>query len=487
MPWSRRRLLWLTPLIAIPFLALALWWGVDHVEGDIETASRQVLEDTGVDTSLLTFYANYRDVEVRGTMPAGVSAAELEQLLEQAEGREENEDIRRATVTTKAAAPEALGAIALDARSDGETLTLTGSVPSQEWKDEVLAAAATTGLRVADDLTVSGLEPLSSDGAAQIQKFSSIVGGLLIGSFDSAELIVSDEGPVSGSISATDADSAAVLDAVAGDVVEVLAPPVFGSLDTAATYDGTRIVLNGTVLSTEHVSALTDAATAVVGGDNVIANLTVVDLDEAVPGSEKRIDAMASVISTFGGLASADATMNDTDLTVNGVALDSVGQTATTNAVAATSVANLRPGGEIAIADPPEPELTIQQEIDLLQAELDSLQDEIRETVVFGSDSNTLSDPATATLDKVIEAMNRYPGPAVETGGHTDSAGADEYNLDLSQRRADEVVAYIESGGIEAGRLRSVGFGETQPLADNATDEGRLQNRRVEFTAKEGF
>ncbi len=357
--------------MAIPFLALALWWGVDHVEGDVETASRQVLEDSGVDTSLLTFYANYRDVEVRGTMPAGVSAAELEQLLEQAEGREENEDIRRATVTAEAAAPAALGAIALDARSDGETLTLTGSVPSQEWKDEVLAAAAATGLRVADDLTVSGLEPVSSDGAAQIQKFSSIVGGLLIGSFDSAELIVSDEGPVSGSISATDADSAAVLDAAAGDAVEVLAPPVLGSLDTAATYDGTRIVLNGTVLSTEHVSTLTDAATAVVGGDNVIANLTVVDLDEAVPGSEKRIDALASVISTFGGLASADATMNDTDLTVNGVALDSVGQLATTSAVAATGVANLRPGGEIAIADPPEPELTIQQEIDLLQAELD--------------------------------------------------------------------------------------------------------------------
>ena len=83
--------------------------------------------------------------------------------------------------------------------------------------------------------------------------------------------------------------------------------------------------------------------------------------------------------------------------------------------------------------------------------------------------------------------MERYPAPVVEIGGHTDSGGDTEYNLDLSQRRADAVSAYIGEVGIDPERVRSVGFGESEPLAENDTDAGRLQNRRVEFIAKESF
>jgi outer membrane protein OmpA-like peptidoglycan-associated protein len=69
----------------------------------------------------------------------------------------------------------------------------------------------------------------------------------------------------------------------------------------------------------------------------------------------------------------------------------------------------------------------------------------------------------------------------VEIGGHTDNFGEDAYNLDLSSRRAKAVVAFLVQNKIAATRLKFKGFGEGKPIASNETDEGRAQNRRVEF------
>jgi outer membrane protein OmpA-like peptidoglycan-associated protein len=69
----------------------------------------------------------------------------------------------------------------------------------------------------------------------------------------------------------------------------------------------------------------------------------------------------------------------------------------------------------------------------------------------------------------------------IEVAGHTDSRGSDAYNIKLSQRRAEAVRDYLISKGIAADRLSAKGYGESQPVADNATDEGRFKNRRVEL------
>ena len=73
----------------------------------------------------------------------------------------------------------------------------------------------------------------------------------------------------------------------------------------------------------------------------------------------------------------------------------------------------------------------------------------------------------------------------IEVGGHTDSQGADATNLSLSQRRAQAVVDYMVLAGVEAGRLIAKGYGESQPIEDNATKEGRAANRRTEFVIVE--
>jgi outer membrane protein OmpA-like peptidoglycan-associated protein len=92
-----------------------------------------------------------------------------------------------------------------------------------------------------------------------------------------------------------------------------------------------------------------------------------------------------------------------------------------------------------------------------------------------------LLDESRYELNRVIDLMNDYPDMTVEIAGHTDSIASKAYNLELSDKRAGAVVSYLASHGIDAGRLRSHGYGEMQPVADNGTDEGRQKNRRVEF------
>ena len=77
------------------------------------------------------------------------------------------------------------------------------------------------------------------------------------------------------------------------------------------------------------------------------------------------------------------------------------------------------------------------------------------------------------------------PDIKVWVTGHTDSVGDREYNIRLSQQRADVVIEYLVGKGMDRARLTAIGFGYSQPVADNATEEGRAKNRRIEFRVRE--
>lgn len=98
--------------------------------------------------------------------------------------------------------------------------------------------------------------------------------------------------------------------------------------------------------------------------------------------------------------------------------------------------------------------------------------------VVFDTDSATLRPESYEVLDGAVSTLQRYPDLNVEVAGHTDSVGSDAYNRALSQRRADAVLAYLREKGV-ANALRARGYGESQPIADNRTEDGRQKNRRV--------
>jgi outer membrane protein OmpA-like peptidoglycan-associated protein len=99
--------------------------------------------------------------------------------------------------------------------------------------------------------------------------------------------------------------------------------------------------------------------------------------------------------------------------------------------------------------------------------------------ILFDSDSDKLRPESTPTLEELRTALNDHADLKVLVEGHTDGQGEDAHNMDLSRRRAAAVVAYLTSNGIAANRLTSEGKGESVPVGDNATAEGRQQNRRV--------
>jgi outer membrane protein OmpA-like peptidoglycan-associated protein len=101
--------------------------------------------------------------------------------------------------------------------------------------------------------------------------------------------------------------------------------------------------------------------------------------------------------------------------------------------------------------------------------------------VLFDFNQATLKSDAREKLARVSGILLAYPTLHVNVEGHTDSIGTDEYNLKLSERRADAVRDYLASNGINPANVGAVGLGKADPVASNDTAAGRQQNRRVEM------
>jgi len=101
--------------------------------------------------------------------------------------------------------------------------------------------------------------------------------------------------------------------------------------------------------------------------------------------------------------------------------------------------------------------------------------------VTFDFDSAEIKPQAYPTLNEIASTLRNYEQTTVRVIGHTDSTGSEDYNVDLSLRRAQSVSRYLQGQGVIAPRIAAFGAGEAQPVASNATDAGRAANRRVEM------
>ena len=105
--------------------------------------------------------------------------------------------------------------------------------------------------------------------------------------------------------------------------------------------------------------------------------------------------------------------------------------------------------------------------------------DENNGGVYFDTNKYNINEKSKQTLDKLAAILKEYPDTNVLVAGHTDSVGKDEYNLGLSQRRAQAVTNYFKSKGLASSRFTTKWYGEKNPIASNDTAEGRAKNRRV--------
>jgi len=101
--------------------------------------------------------------------------------------------------------------------------------------------------------------------------------------------------------------------------------------------------------------------------------------------------------------------------------------------------------------------------------------------VRFDTNKSTLTAAAKANLDKLVPVFNQYPDTNIQIYGYTDSTGAADYNLKLSEQRAASVKSYLAGKGLAVSRFNTTGLGIADPMATNDTPEGRSKNRRVEF------
>lgn len=102
----------------------------------------------------------------------------------------------------------------------------------------------------------------------------------------------------------------------------------------------------------------------------------------------------------------------------------------------------------------------------------------------FDVNSASIKSSFQNSLNKIGTVISEYDQTAVHIVGHTDSTGSEQYNMQLSQRRAQAVHGYLNAQSVDRQRMRTAGRGESQPIADNATSAGRSQNRRVEIYLK---
>lgn len=131
----------------------------------------------------------------------------------------------------------------------------------------------------------------------------------------------------------------------------------------------------------------------------------------------------------------------------------------------------LEPPPPVVIAEPPPPP-PVKQRI-------------VLRGVQFDFNSSAIRPEAQPVLDQGAELLKQNPDVTVSVEGHTDAIGSEEYNMALSVRRAESVYRYLVNRGVDPERLTVEGFGKTRPIADNDTEAGRAQNRRVELVPKQ--
>ncbi len=203
-----------------------------------------------------------------------------------------------------------------------------------------------------------------------------------------------------------------------------------------AMWDGSKLTLEGQVPDEAARKAIVDAATAKYGAGNVIDKLTV---DAAAKG--------ALIVTLLGQVASDAIKATRADEAKAFYPTATIDNQLTVVAAPAAKAEDVQCGDSVAVA------------------------------ATFATGSANLTSEARKLLDAVVPCIQgRF-----EVGGHTDNVGKAESNQALSERRAVSVAKYLASKGVDAKLLTAKGYGDTAPIGDNATTEGKAKNRRIEF------
>jgi OmpA-OmpF porin, OOP family len=459
--WSSK---WWPGVIPLVILwAIAAWTGTTPLESDLAARSTAALKDTVLDKLKIavagrdvTFAADAFSEEGRRSAVASVEAVPGVRLV--------NDDTRLV--------PEAKPFV-WSAERDVVRVTLSGSAPLPASKGKLLEAARASlgGVEVVDRMNLARGAPPRFDNAVSL--LLDQIGKLKDGKITISDTQVSLAG-MARDLGGREAIAAALKNLPEGFSVavnDIKAPPyVFqANKDPVAQ----TLTLTGYVPDNNVHAALAAAAERKFFNEKIVDNLKA-----SVGAPAGFVNGVTAALGGLSRLSTGTLVVSDREAKLSGDALYDAAAVQLRAGLGNTFPKDWQLKAEISVkpaSAPVDPTVCQQLFSDLLG----------KGKIRFESGRATIDPDSAGLLDRLIETALRCPSTNIEIAGHTDADGESGFNQTLSEKRAQAVTDYLVKAGLPANRFTPTGYGSTQPVASNDTDEGKAQNRRIDFVVKE--
>jgi OmpA-OmpF porin, OOP family len=459
--WSSKWWPGLVPLVI--FWIIAAWTSTAPLESDLAARSTAALKDSVLDKNRIavegrdvTFAADAFSEEGRRSAVASVEAVPGVRLV--------NDETRLV--------PQA-SPFVWSAERDVAKVTLSGSSPLPATRNRLIdaARAALGGIEVVDQMKLSRGAPPRFDDAALL--LLDQVGKLKDGKITISDDKVSLSG-MARELGGREAIAAALKNLPDGYSVaanEIKAPPyIFQAYKDPVAV---TLTLSGLVPDNNVHAAIVAAAGRKFFSEKVVDNLKT-----SVGAPSGFASAVVPALGALSRLSTGTLVVSDREVKLAGDAFYDAAPAQLRGNLLKDFPQGWQLKADISVKPAAAPvDATICQQ---LFSELLA-----KGTIRFESGRSTIDPDSAGLLDRLIETALRCPTANIEVAGHTDAVGETAANQALSERRAQAVVDYLVKAGLPASRFSAVGYGSTQPVASNDTEEGKAQNRRIEFVVKE--
>ncbi|MEA2922567.1 MAG: OmpA-OmpF porin, family [Bradyrhizobium sp.] len=458
--WSSKWWPGLIPLLVL--WALAAWISTAPLESDLAGRSAAALGNTVLDKTRIEVFG--RDVSLAADAFSEDGRRSALVAVEAVPGvRLVNDDTRLV--------PEARPFV-WSAERDVARVTLGGSAPLPASKNKLLEAARAGlgGVEVADQMNLARGAPPRFDNAALL--LLDQIGKLKDGKVAISDTRISVSG-MARDLGGREAIAAALKNLPEGFSVaanEIKAPPyIFQAYKDPVAV---TLTLTGYVPDNNVHAAIATAATRKFFNEKVVDNLKA-----SVGAPSRFVNAVVPALGVLSRLSTGTLVVSDREIKLSGDAFYEAAAAQIRDNLAKDFPQGWQVKADISVKPAAAPvDATVCQQLfsDLLA----------KEKIRFESGRAVIDPDSAGLLDRLVETALRCPNANIEIAGHTDADGGDAFNQPLSEKRAQAVTDYLVKAGLPANRFTAMGYGSTQPIAGNDTDEGKAQNRRIDFLVK---
>jgi OOP family OmpA-OmpF porin len=459
--WSSKWWPGTLPLVA--FWIIAASTSTAPLEADLAARSTAALKDTVLDKTRITVAG--RDVTVAADAFSEDGRRSAVALVEAVPG------VRMVNDETHLV-PEARPFV-WSAERDVVRVTLSGSSPLPASKGRLIEAAhaALGGVEVIDQMNLSRGAPPRFDNAASL--LLDQIAKLRDGKVTISDTKVSLSG-MARELGGREAIAAALKNLPEGFSLaanEIQAPPyIFQAYKDPVAV---TVTLTGYVPDNNVHAAIATAAARKFFSEKVADNLKA-----SVGAPSGFASVVVPALGALSRLSTGTLVVSDREVKLSGDALYDAAAVQIRSSLAKDFPQGWQFKDDISVKPAAAPvDATVCQQLfsDLLA----------KGTIRFVSGRATIDPDSAGLLDRLIETALRCPTADIEVAGHTDATGEDSFNQALSEKRAEAVVDYLVKAGLPANRFMAVGYGSARPVATNDTDDGKAQNRRIDFMVKE--